>query len=120
MPPRVGSRKLSDRFPVYGLFIDPALGRVGMTEKEAVAKGLNVLTATRRMSQIGRAKEMGETLGFAKLLVDADADTDLILGAAILGPVEMRSSTCWPPSCTADCPAGATGSQCWCTRPYRN
>ena len=83
---RGGSRKLSDRFPVYGLFIDPALGRVGMTEKEAVAKGLNVLTATRRMSQIGRAKEMGETLGFAKLLVDADADTDLILGAAILGP----------------------------------
>ena len=81
---RGGTRKLSDRFPVYGLFIDPALGRVGMTEKEAVAKGLNVLKATRRMSQIGRAKEMGETLGFAKLLVDGD--TDLILGAAILGP----------------------------------
>jgi pyruvate/2-oxoglutarate dehydrogenase complex dihydrolipoamide dehydrogenase (E3) component len=81
---RGSTRKLSDRFPVYGLFIDPALGRVGMTEKEAVAKGLNVLKATRRMSQIGRAKEMGETLGFAKLLVDGD--TDLILGAAILGP----------------------------------
>jgi pyruvate/2-oxoglutarate dehydrogenase complex dihydrolipoamide dehydrogenase (E3) component len=81
---RGGTRKLSDRIPVYGLFIDPALGRVGMTEKEAVAKGHSVSKATRPMSQIGRAKEMGETLGFAKLLVDAD--TDQILGAAILGP----------------------------------
>ena len=81
---RGGTRKLSDRFPVYGLFIDPALGRVGMTEKEAVANGLNVLKATRPMSRISRAKEMGETLGFAKLLVDGDSD--LILGAAILGP----------------------------------
>ena len=81
---RGGSRRLSDRIPVYGLFIDPALGRVGMTEKEAVAKGHNVTKATRPMSAINRAKEMGETLGFAKLLVDGD--TDQILGAAILGP----------------------------------
>ena len=81
---RGGTRKLSDRIPVYALFIDPALGRVGMTEREAVAKGHNVLKATRPMSQINRAKEMGETLGFAKLLVDGD--TDQILGAAILGP----------------------------------
>ena len=81
---RGGTRKLSDRIPVYALFTDPALGRVGMTEREAVAKGLNVLRATRPMSQIGRAREMGETLGFAKLLVDGD--TDRILGAAILGP----------------------------------
>jgi pyruvate/2-oxoglutarate dehydrogenase complex dihydrolipoamide dehydrogenase (E3) component len=81
---RGGSRKLSDRIPVYGLFIDPALGRVGMTEKEAVAKGHNVTKAIRPMSAINRAKEMGETLGFAKLLVDGD--TDQILGAAILGP----------------------------------
>ena len=81
---RGGTRRLSDRIPVYGLFIDPALGRVGMTEKEAVANGYNVLKATRPMSAINRAKEMGETLGFAKLLVDAD--TDQILGAAILGP----------------------------------
>ena len=81
---RGGTRKLSDRIPVYALFIDPALGRVGMTEKEAVAKGHKVMKATRPMSQINRAKEMGETLGFAKLLVDGD--TNLILGAAILGP----------------------------------
>jgi pyruvate/2-oxoglutarate dehydrogenase complex dihydrolipoamide dehydrogenase (E3) component len=81
---RGGTRRISDRIPVYGLFIDPALGRVGLTEKEAVAKGHNVLKATRPMSSINRAKEMGETLGFAKLLVDGD--TDQILGAAILGP----------------------------------
>jgi pyruvate/2-oxoglutarate dehydrogenase complex dihydrolipoamide dehydrogenase (E3) component len=81
---RGGTRKLSDRIPVYALFIDPALGRVGMTEKEAVAKGHNVLKATKPMSTINRAKEMGETLGFAKILVDGD--TDQFLGAAILGP----------------------------------
>lgn len=81
---RGGSRKLSDRIPTYALFVDPALGRVGLTEKEALSLGYRVLRATRPMSRISRAKEMGETKGFAKLLVDAD--TDLILGAAILGP----------------------------------
>jgi len=81
---RGGDRKVSDRIPVYALFTDPALGRVGLTEKEAVAKGHNVLKASRPMSRISRAKEMGETLGFAKLLVDGE--TDQILGAAILGP----------------------------------
>ena len=55
-----------------------------MTEREALAAGKNVLRATRPMSKISRAKEIGETLGFAKLLVDGD--TDYILGAAILGP----------------------------------
>ncbi len=80
---RGGTRRLSDRIPTYALFIDPALGRVGLTEKEALSKGYKVLKATRQMAQISRAKEMGETQGFAKLLVDAE--TDLILGAAILG-----------------------------------
>ncbi len=79
-----GSRKISDRIPIYGLFTDPPLGRVGLSEKQALARGKTVLKATRPMSQISRAKEMGETTGFAKLLVDAE--TDLILGAAILGP----------------------------------
>lgn len=81
---RGGKRKLSDRIPTYAVFIDPALGRVGLTEREALARGHRVLAASRPMSRISRAKEMGETRGFAKLLVDAD--TDLILGAAILGP----------------------------------
>lgn len=79
-----GSRAISKRHTIYALFTDPPLGRVGMSEKEAIAAGKNVLKATRPMSKISRAKEMGETNGFAKLLVDAD--TDKILGAAVLGP----------------------------------
>ncbi|MEL6918791.1 MAG: mercuric reductase [Bacteroidota bacterium] len=78
-----GERALSKRIPIYALFTDPPLGRVGMTEKEALATGKKVLKAVRPMSKISRAKEMGETKGFAKLLVDAE--TDLILGASILG-----------------------------------
>ncbi|MEM1218365.1 MAG: FAD-dependent oxidoreductase [Bacteroidota bacterium] len=78
-----GTRTISQRIPIYGLFTDPPLGRVGMSEKEALASGRKVLKAERPMSSISRAKEMGETKGFAKLLVDAE--TDLILGASILG-----------------------------------
>lgn len=78
-----GTRKLSDRIVTYAMFTDPPLGRVGMTEAEALNKGHRVLKATREMRQINRAREMGETDGFVKLLVDAD--TDLILGASILG-----------------------------------
>ena len=78
-----GQRKLSDRNMIYGLFTDPPLGRVGLSEKQALATGRKVLVATRPMAQISRAREMGETKGFAKLLVDAE--TDLILGASILG-----------------------------------
>lgn len=76
-------RAISTRTPIYALFTDPPLGRVGMSEKQALAAGKNLLKATMPMSKISRAKEMGETKGFAKLLVDAD--TDLILGASILG-----------------------------------
>jgi len=54
-----------------------------MTEKEALEKGHKILKAVRPMSKIGRAKEMGETLGFAKMIVDAE--TDLLLGVSILG-----------------------------------
>jgi pyruvate/2-oxoglutarate dehydrogenase complex dihydrolipoamide dehydrogenase (E3) component len=78
-----GSRKLSQRILIYGLFTDPPLGRVGLTEKAALEKGLTIMKATMPMSRIGRAKEMGETKGFAKLIVDAE--TDLILGASIHG-----------------------------------
>ncbi|WP_179343427.1 mercuric reductase [Winogradskyella ursingii] len=78
-----GERAISKRIPIYGLFTDPPLGRVGMSEKEALATGKKVLKATYDMSRISRAKEMGETKGFAKLLVDAE--TDLILGGSILG-----------------------------------
>lgn len=77
------SRRISDRFTCYGLFIDPPLGRVGMTEAQARASDRNILIGKRSMDRIARAKEKGETKGFMKVLVDAD--TDKILGAAILG-----------------------------------
>ncbi|MET0312964.1 MAG: FAD-containing oxidoreductase, partial [Hansschlegelia sp.] len=77
------SRRLSDRFPVYGLYTDPPLGRVGMTEAQARAAGKRIKTVTRPMSRVGRAIEKGETKGFMKIVVDADSDA--ILGAAILG-----------------------------------
>lgn len=76
-------RRIGDRIPCYALFIDPALGRVGMTETEALASGRPVLRAKMSMQRVGRARESGETQGFMKVLVDAD--TQRILGAAILG-----------------------------------
>ncbi len=76
-------RRVSDRILCYGLYIDPPLGRVGMTERQARASGRRVLVGKRPMTQVGRAKEFGETQGFIKILVDADSER--ILGAAILG-----------------------------------
>ncbi|MDZ7591184.1 MAG: FAD-containing oxidoreductase [Rubrivivax sp.] len=76
-------RRLSDRISCYALFIDPALGRVGMTETEAVASGKRVLRAKMPMQRVGRAREAGETQGFMKALVDAD--NQRLMGAAILG-----------------------------------
>jgi pyruvate/2-oxoglutarate dehydrogenase complex dihydrolipoamide dehydrogenase (E3) component len=76
-------RRISDRIPVYGLFIDPPLGRIGMTEAEARKSGRRVLIGTRQMSRVKRSIEKGESLGFMKALVDADSQE--ILGAAILG-----------------------------------
>jgi pyruvate/2-oxoglutarate dehydrogenase complex dihydrolipoamide dehydrogenase (E3) component len=76
-------RQTTDRISCYGLFIDPPLGRVGMTETEARASGRNVLVGKRMMTQVGRAREFGETRGFMKILVDADSEE--ILGAALLG-----------------------------------
>ena len=76
-------RRITDRIPCYALFIDPALGRIGITETEARASGRKVLRAKMPMQRVGRAREAGETQGFMKVLVDAD--TQLLLGAAILG-----------------------------------
>jgi pyruvate/2-oxoglutarate dehydrogenase complex dihydrolipoamide dehydrogenase (E3) component len=77
------NRTLSERIATYAMFIDPPLGRVGMSEKEARQNGRNVLMATRPMKAISRAKEKDETAGLVKILVDAD--TQQFLGAAILG-----------------------------------
>ena len=76
-------RRVSDRILTYALYIDPPLGRAGMTETEARASGRKVLVGMRPMTKVGRAVEKGETLGFMKVLIDAD--TQRIMGAAILG-----------------------------------
>jgi pyruvate/2-oxoglutarate dehydrogenase complex dihydrolipoamide dehydrogenase (E3) component len=76
-------RRIADRIPCYGLFIDPPLGRVGMTEHEVRTKGINALTAKRMMTSVMRARERGEMQGFMKVVVDAA--TERVLGAAILG-----------------------------------
>jgi len=76
-------RRVSDRIPAYALFIDPPLGHVGMSETQVRNSGKKALIAVLPMTRVGRALEKGETLGFMKLLVDAD--TKKILGASILG-----------------------------------
>ncbi len=78
-----GRRSVRDRIPAYALFVDPPLGRAGMTEAEALRSGRRVLAAKRLMTEVGRAVEKGETYGFMKVLVDADSKE--ILGAGILG-----------------------------------
>jgi len=76
-------RKVSDRIEAYALYIDPPLGRCGMTEAAAKKTGRRILVAKRPMSRISRAVEKGETQGFMKIVVDAESKQ--ILGAAILG-----------------------------------
>jgi pyruvate/2-oxoglutarate dehydrogenase complex dihydrolipoamide dehydrogenase (E3) component len=76
-------RSIAERDVVYALFTDPPLGRVGLNEAQATASGARVLRSVKPMSSISRAKEMGETQGFVKVLVDAD--TDRLLGASVLG-----------------------------------
>ncbi len=76
-------RRVSDRITAYNLYIDPPLGRAGMTEEEVARTGRPALMGVMPMTRVGRAVEKGETQGFIKILVDAD--TRKILGAAILG-----------------------------------
>jgi pyruvate/2-oxoglutarate dehydrogenase complex dihydrolipoamide dehydrogenase (E3) component len=78
-----GSRSVRDRIMAYALFVDPPLGRAGMTEHEAVAAGHRILVGSLPMTRVSRAFEKGETQGLMKLIVDGD--TKAILGAAILG-----------------------------------
>jgi pyruvate/2-oxoglutarate dehydrogenase complex dihydrolipoamide dehydrogenase (E3) component len=77
-----GERRVSDRIPAYALFIDPPLGRVGLSEAEVRATGQPALVGVMPMTRVGRAKERGETQGFMKVLVDAQ--TERILGASLL------------------------------------
>ena len=76
-------RRVGDRIPIYALFIDPPLGRVGMSEAEVRKSGRKALIATMPMSRVGRARERGETQGLMKVLVEAESKR--FLGAAVLG-----------------------------------
>jgi pyruvate/2-oxoglutarate dehydrogenase complex dihydrolipoamide dehydrogenase (E3) component len=76
-------RRVSDRTLGSALYIDPPLGRIGMTETQARATGRKLLGAKRLMTRVGRAIEKGEMQGFMKVTVDAG--TNKIVGAAILG-----------------------------------
>jgi pyruvate/2-oxoglutarate dehydrogenase complex dihydrolipoamide dehydrogenase (E3) component len=77
------ARRVSDRILAYALYIDPPLGRAGLTEAEIRKSGRPALVGSRAMTRVGRAVEKGETQGFMKIMVDAE--THQILGAAILG-----------------------------------
>jgi pyruvate/2-oxoglutarate dehydrogenase complex dihydrolipoamide dehydrogenase (E3) component len=76
-------RRVSDRITAYALYVDPPLGRAGMTEAEVRKSGRKALLAKRPMDRVGRAVEKGETQGFMKILVDAE--TKEILAASLLG-----------------------------------
>ncbi len=77
-------RRVSDRIATYALYIDPPLGRAGMTDAEVRKSGRKALVGKREMTRVSRAVEKGETQGFMKVVVDAESKE--ILGAAILGP----------------------------------
>jgi pyruvate/2-oxoglutarate dehydrogenase complex dihydrolipoamide dehydrogenase (E3) component len=76
-------RKWTDRVPVYALYTDPPLGRIGLSEKEIRDKGIKALVGKRPMSRVSRAVEKGETRGFLKIHVEEGSKR--ILGAALLG-----------------------------------
>src|SRR5262249_52366810 len=71
------------RITAYALYIDPPLGRAGLTDAEVRKSGRKALVGKRPMTKVGRAVEKGETQGFMKIVVDEE--TQQILGAAILG-----------------------------------
>jgi pyruvate/2-oxoglutarate dehydrogenase complex dihydrolipoamide dehydrogenase (E3) component len=77
-------RRVSDRIEAYALYIDPPLGRAGMTEAAVRESGRRALVGMRPMTRVSRAVEKGETQGFMKILVDAESDE--ILGCSVLGP----------------------------------
>jgi pyruvate/2-oxoglutarate dehydrogenase complex dihydrolipoamide dehydrogenase (E3) component len=77
------TRRVSDRIPAYALYIDPPLGRVGMTEADVRKRGRPALIGKLAMEDVSRALEKSETAGFMKILVDAE--TKEILGASFLG-----------------------------------
>jgi pyruvate/2-oxoglutarate dehydrogenase complex dihydrolipoamide dehydrogenase (E3) component len=96
------SRRVSDRIACYGLFIDPPLGRVGMSETQARASKRNIRVGQRPMTRVKRAVEKGESQGFMKVIVDADSNE--ILGAAVLGPGGDEAVHCFIDTMSAKAP----------------
>jgi pyruvate/2-oxoglutarate dehydrogenase complex dihydrolipoamide dehydrogenase (E3) component len=96
------SRRVSDRIPCYGLFIDPPLGRVGMSETQARAANYKIRIGKRPMTRVKRAVEKGETQGFMKVIVDQHSNE--ILGAAILGPGGDEAVHCFLDTMSARAP----------------
>lgn len=78
------SRRITDRIPTYGLFIDPPLAHLGMQESEVRTSGIPALVGKRPMTRISRAIEKGDTFGFIKILVERESQR--ILGATLIGP----------------------------------
>jgi pyruvate/2-oxoglutarate dehydrogenase complex dihydrolipoamide dehydrogenase (E3) component len=78
-----GNRTTRDRMVPYTVFMDPQLGRIGITETEARKSGRKIRVARMPMAWVARALEVDETRGFMKAVVDAE--TEEILGAAVLG-----------------------------------
>ena len=96
------SRRVSDRIACYGLFIDPPLGRVGMSETEARASRRHIRVGQRPMTRVKRAVEKGNAQGLMKVVVDAE--TNEILGAAVLGPGGDEAVHCFLDTMAAKAP----------------
>ena len=78
-------RRVTDRITAYALYIDPPLGRVGMTEREVRASGRKALIGKMMMTRVGRARERSETQGFMKILIDAETEKVLVYCSDLSG-----------------------------------
>ena len=96
------SRRVSDRIACYGLFIDPPLGRVGLSETQARAGKRRIRVGQRPMTRVKRAVEKGNSQGLMKVIVDADSNE--ILGAAVLGPGGDEAVHCFLDTMSAKAP----------------
>jgi pyruvate/2-oxoglutarate dehydrogenase complex dihydrolipoamide dehydrogenase (E3) component len=95
-------RRVSDRIPVYALYVDPPLAQVGMNERAVRESGKAALMGVRPMTRVGRAVEKGETRGFMKVLVDAA--TRRFWVRRFWASAEMRQFTVCSPPCTRASP----------------
>lgn len=86
------TRRVSDRITAYNLYIDPPLGRAGMTEAQARQSHPRALVGQRPMTRVARAVVKGETQGFMKIIVDGESKQ--ILGGVILGTAGDEAIHC--------------------------